>query len=55
MPREPIPARPFIGFSEDDKTNISDIIRFKVNHYPVFKQCDARWANNEMGPSTLAE
>lgn len=29
--------------------NVSDIIRFKVNKYPVYKQCDPRWGSNVMG------
>ena len=29
--------------------NVSDIIRFKVNRYPLFKQCDPRWGSDIMG------
>jgi len=29
--------------------NISDIIRFKINDYPVYKQCDSQWGSNIMG------
>lgn len=40
---------PFFNVSIYPYANISDIIRSKINVYPVFKQCDPRWANNPMG------
>lgn len=40
---------PYYNVSFYPYANISDIIRYKINKYPVYKQCDTRWGNNKMG------
>jgi hypothetical protein len=40
---------PFFSSTQYPYGNISDIIRFKINTYPVYKQCDAKWGNTVMG------
>lgn len=40
---------PYYNSTQYPYANISDIIRFKINVYPVYKQCDARWGSNVMG------
>ncbi len=40
---------PFYNVTVYPYANITDIIRSKINVYPVYKQCDPRWGSNEMG------
>lgn len=40
---------PFYNSTSYPYANISDIIRFKIDVYPVYKQCDPRWGNVTMG------
>jgi len=40
---------PFFNVTVYPYANITDIIRSKINVYPVYKQCDARWGSNVMG------
>jgi hypothetical protein len=40
---------PFFNSSVYPYENITDIIRFKINDYPVYKQCDPKWGNLPMG------
>jgi hypothetical protein len=39
------------GFDRDTYTyvEVSDIIRYKINRYPVYKQCNASWGKTAMG------
>jgi len=39
------------GFNQSSYTydEVSDIIRFKVDKYPVYKQCNSSWGSNVMG------
>ena len=40
---------PFYPVTEYPYANISDIITFHVDKYPMYKQCDARWGSVVMG------
>ena len=40
---------PYYNVSVYPYANITDIIRSKINVYPVYKQCDPRWGSNVMG------
>jgi hypothetical protein len=40
---------PFYPATVYPYANITDIISFHVDKYPMYKQCDARWANVVMG------
>lgn len=40
---------PYYNVTVYPYANISDIIRSKINVYPVYKQCDPAWGGNQMG------
>lgn len=40
---------PYYNVTQYPYANITDIIRFKINVYPVYKQCDPRWGSHVMG------
>jgi hypothetical protein len=53
LPKSPVQAfrvhDPAYSVTSYPYANISDIIRFKVNVYPRYMQCDPRWGDNKMG------